>query len=57
MDTEKRTSVESVLASHGIDGLSHLVLADPALGGIDEADVSDVSCLIVERLSPEPVAA
>lgn len=51
LEAEKRTNVESALASHGVDGIGDLVLAGPVLGGIDDADVGGLVRLIGERLS------
>lgn len=40
LDAETRRTVELALAADGVDGIGDLMLAGPALGGLDEAQVA-----------------
>lgn len=57
LDAEKRAIVEWALALYGIDGVGELVVAGPALGGLDGEDIDALARFAAGRLDPATLAA
>lgn len=50
LDAEIRRTVEHQLGMHGVDGLGDLLLAGPALGGMDAAQLAELVATVEAEL-------